>query len=248
MSSNNIFLKYNSLDERLAIIPSYEFEELKKKRPEKKRSLFKLHWWHDKLYERKSTNEVLNGNDEQIFKNGINPEIPYKRRFGYKSKGRFAPRECSSVSYWGGNLPVTRSETTEIRHIDNPTLERVINYKTKKYSIPLGPFHILRNTPIVDLRSKDSPFLNLLLKHKVINSREEFYNDIINSKDEVVYSITQIIGDIVFKYNIGGIIYASVRAPKDFYSSDHRCLIIFKDEYMCRINNCQCGEFISTSS
>jgi len=166
-------------------------------------------WWNTKFY---INNPPNNGALQQTPLKG-EPEIPYQRKLFYPKEARFALYKVP-VAYFSNDVSIMCCETiTKLRDSYScswkeylePYLNGILNPDPESFGYPLN-FKLSDVASILDLR-KESEVLRLFeeVAHEHISA-------LIYSDD---YKYSRIIADVSHKKGFDGIVYSSVREPRD---------------------------------
>lgn len=181
-------------------------------------------WWNTKFYKNNLPN---NGDISQITLNG-EPEIPYLRKIFYPSEARFSLHNLP-VAYFSNDFSIMCCETIKIlkenyscywKEYLEPYLYGILDPDPESYGYPLN-FKLLDNALILDLR-KGSETLRLF---------EELTNENISAliyADD--YECSRKLAVISHKKEFNGIIYNSVREPKDINLCGYNLVVFDKSK------------------
>ncbi len=169
-------------------------------------------WWHNKYYRANGTND---GSVRQIPRKGV-AEIPYTREIFYPSSdSRFSLGADGNVAYFSNDFAVNCCETIE-QFSENPALalEDLLKFGHGNptpgwHGYPLN-FHLLPTAKVLDLTSSDSLLLQLMGRDAAGKIWE-----VITGRDIISKRNTQLIAKAASAAGFDGIVYTSVRAPKD---------------------------------
>lgn len=190
---------------------------------EKPNDILKHGWWHAKYYD--VIKEEFNGLTPQRIAGTDIYEIPYERGFFYPSKGRFA-LQGKGVSYWSNEYETARIEADELLRMDlNLTLEKTIAFTSNFFLCSLQKYFD-RKCLCLDLSREDNSFYKCVEKVSSRNDAIVLF-ELIHSRDESAYPLTQEISKIAFDHRYDGILYRSVRGPMDY--AKHTCCILFNN-------------------
>ncbi len=183
-------------------------------------------WWNTKFYK----NNPPNHGDVQQNPFKGEPEIPYQRKIFYPSEARFGPRNLP-VAYFSNDFSIMCCETIKIlrekyscswKEYLEPYLNGILNPDPESYGYPLN-FKLLDDSTILDMR-KGSEALRLF---------EEFTNENISAliyADDYEYS--RKLADVSHKKEFNGIIYSSVREPKDINLCGYNLVVFDESKIM----------------
>lgn len=182
----------------------------------------KREWWHNKYYKRRSPDEANNGFTEQEDEWG-NIEIPYKREIFYPSpNGRFSLGKGKPVAYFSADFATNCCETVfQFRTNSKLSWDRDLSEYLAGKSDPHPEwtgyprnYRITDDSQILDISKKSNALLNYL--HSCTQPhRLDIFDEVIINRDPTTYPITQKIAIVSKANGFDGIIFKSVRVPKD---------------------------------
>jgi hypothetical protein len=180
-------------------------------------------WWNTKFYKNNPPNI---GDQQQIPLNG-EPEIPYQRKLFYTKEARFALYKVP-VAYFSNDFSIMCCETIKKlrenyscfwKEYLEPYLNGILNPDdSESFGYPLN-FKLSNDANILDLR-KGSEALRLF--EEVAN---ENISALIYSDD---YKYSRISADVSHKKGFDGIVYSSVREPRDINLCGYN-LVVFDE-------------------
>lgn len=198
------------------------FEEFHQYGPN--RDLFDQEWCHMKFYIRKDVEEENNGSSSQELKikDRIISEMPNSRSLFYVSSGRFSLPNIP-VAYFSDWLTATVESSLSFRNNEN--LKSADLNKYCKGSFDPGPetnktcgypnvYSISPDAKLLDLRNHTNKFFKVVACQSICGFYD-LYENVVMNKSEACYGKTQAVAKVAFENNFDGIIYQSVRMPRD---------------------------------
>jgi len=192
-------------------------------------------WWHNKLYE---SGNLIDGNVEQtVLGLGVR-EVPYTRELFHPSpSGRFSLGE-RPVAYFSQDFGANCCEVIEqFRNQADLSWDELRQYLQGESSVdgdwfgyPLS-VRIRPEALIADFCSPGNPLFIALREDE--ESIRRFYSDTVMSREPDAKRGTQAIARAVEKAGFHGIVFRSVRAPRDIVLPD-RNLVLFSKEMVVR--------------
>jgi hypothetical protein len=193
-------------------------------------------WWHNKYYKRNPPND---GFSEQISERG-DKETPYRRNLFYPSPhGRFSLGE-KPVAYFSSNFGINCCETIEqFRSNEELSWEGLEPYfkgnqdpSPDLMGYPIS-VKISEQAIIVDLAKPSDPLFNAIAEVGTWSSSQEFFDSVILSRNKQAYRDTQLLAIEAHRHGFDGMVYKSVRAPKDICLPDWN-LVMFDESLVER--------------
>ena len=184
--------------------------------------IYQTAWWNMKWYNWQDKRNRLNGSQLQSFnfKNDKISEIPYNKKYGYPSDGRFSS-SSNEISYWTNNYDLAVLESKKWNN---------------QYGFPANRF-IRKATKLLDLSSIASTFLEIMKKENLIEDILPFYTDTLLGDNDEDIRITKTIGQAAFKKGFHGIIWQSAKL-KDLMKQlggqvcQKYCMVLFYEYYL----------------
>jgi hypothetical protein len=212
-------------------LSSTDWNRLKKISQDYKKDYFDYDWWHLKYYLKTADKNGLTFHYDEKG----NKEIPYKREVFHRSEGRFSLLN-EPVAYFASSWDVATIETDRyFRYLDPfnyetdfwPVVEGKKKHQvTNLFGYPIA-YKILRDTLLLDLTDPSYPFYDFILKAKLIESVNDFYEIILLSREgKKVYPVTREIAQACYEKGFQGICYESVRKPCDV-NVIGECLVMY---------------------
>lgn len=201
-------------------------------------------WWNIKFYKRTGNED---GSKPQTFIRKTGEaiiECPYNRETAFLSQGRFALTD-NPTSYWASSwLTVICESIPEFREDSNLTDEKIAPYlkgkhdpNKKDYGYNLTQY-FKNETPLLNLTDPNTPFFSMIEKYDLWKDANSFFNEVIFSRDEKAYPLTQAIADLAYKNGYYGIKYKSVRRPhSSIYRDPDDCIALFNESNLCGLND-----------
>jgi hypothetical protein len=218
-----------SVERALAFVSDELWAEIRQLSQPISQRLAKFGWFNNKYYKRNMINE--SGCFEQVDLQG-EKEIPYKREIFRPQTARFAiPNQ--PVAYLSNSFSINCSETIpEFRYDDDLSGDKLSKYFDGEFDPTPGwqgypmKAKISDQALILDLTNQSLPLINQLVESGEWESKQEFLNSTILSRNPEVYRDTQLISIEAFTRGFQGICYQSVRGPKNVWLPN-RNLVVF---------------------
>lgn len=157
--------------------------------------------------------------------------------FHKSCRSRFALSCLARVCYLASDQSITLTETNDaLRFDDHLTLRNILNFvpPTPRKLSPSFPLN--QGTSLLDLRSLNARFLISLERGGIVLDHSLFYENVIASRDESCYPITQAIARSAYKNHFDGIVYKSVRQATDAIVASSDCLVLFRNTLTAAID------------
>lgn len=174
-------------------------------------------WWNMKWYDWPDKNRELDGNLPQ--QSAYGTEVPYGRKFGHPSRGRFASNQSCEVSYWTNNYDLAVEETKQKNQ--------------NQYGIP-AQRSLKNGASILKLDDEQCAFLLSLEKYEMVDNPTLFFEKLCElGKD--VYPITHAIADLAYQHGFKGMLYKSSKADAipgkmDKVAVQFNCLVLYQED------------------
>ena len=189
-------------------------------------------WWQIKYYWNKPPNH---GFEIQVPVKG-SPEVPYKREIFYPSpQSRFNLGPYLPVAYFSNDIVVNCCETIEEFYSNedllskdlSPFLEGKVNPTPGWFGYPLK-YHLVDDSHILDLSQRSVPLLTRIQETFGQDRVEDLWRVFQSRLGEEKRS-TKLVAIEAHRRGYDGIVYASVRPPKDAWMPD-RNLVMFSPQ------------------
>ncbi len=195
-------------------------------------------WWHQKFYQRQTEKYENNGFTEKNFRveNDIKREIPYARDLFYPTNGRFS-LSGHPIAYFSDWLTGTCEKLPFFREKLELSSADLEQYMKANFDPDLDGnklcgyprvYCLNYNVKILDASGPSVPLFRLLTDLKIVT--DVFYSEMVLSRDKYVYSVTQAIASFANENGFHGILYRSVRIPRDWYYVGGDNLVLFADK------------------
>jgi hypothetical protein len=194
-------------------------------------------WWNNKYYRENPPND---GFQEQTDPRGRR-EIPYERELFHPSPlGRFSLGDSEAVAYFssdfGTNCCETIPELRENQGLSGGDLLAYLQGQSKLldglYGYPIS-VRIADGSPILDMHRPSREFLSFIVQRGPWVSEADFVEQVLRSWDPGMRRQTQAIAKTAVDHGFSGLLYASVRLPKDLLTPEWN-LVVFRPECVVR--------------
>ena len=221
------------LAEIIQEVPDQLWEKIRKSSAKSLSKLAGFEWWNNKYYQQNPPND---GFQEQTDSCGRR-EIPYERELFHPSPlGRFSLSDSKPVAYFSSDFGTNCCETIEeLRENENLSGADLLGYLQGQsklldglYGYPIS-VHIAEDTPVLDMRRPSPEFLSFIVQHGPWISEDDFVEQVLRSWDSRMRRKTQAIAKAAVKQGFAGVLYASVRLPKNLITPDWN-LVVFRPE------------------
>lgn len=212
------------LTEIMQEVPEQLWEKLRKSSARSTSKPRGFEWWNNKYYRENPPND---GFQQQTDSHGRR-EIPYEREFFHPSPlGRFSLGDSEPVAYFssdfGTNCCETIAELRENKGLSGADLLRYLQGHSKLldglYGYPIS-LRIAKGTPILDMHRPSRELLSFIVKRGSWVSEADFVEQVLRSWDHSMRRKTQAIARAAAEHGFAGLLYASVRLPKDLITPD----------------------------
>lgn len=225
----------NELLKYLNNIPDLIWEEIYCLSQEKSSKWAKFGWCNIKYYKYEPPNL---GNKLQLdSRNTL--EIPHERNVFYpRPRFRFSLTN-QPIAYFASEYVVALAETIHyFRYNDNlsfekhlePFLDGKINVDPTRFGYAKF-FKISKDAVLLNLTNMNNKLLSVIEEVSHFEITKDKIFRILNSKDERVYPFTQQISQKAHSKNFDGIIFNSVRRPKDISVSPYIAVIFTRSKF-----------------
>jgi hypothetical protein len=179
-------------------IPEFEWVSLKEASPEPKKWNIRREWWN--LKEEKYVEHPVFRKCRYRF-SLIDSPVAYFASDWIVSTCEVIPnfRKDEHISWFRDIKPYIMGEPCS----DNDKMYYPKNFRIEDSAV------------LLDLRREDSPIYGLIDKYDIWTSTGQFFKKVSKSRNPSVYPITMGLAQVAFEYKYDGILFSSVRLPKD---------------------------------